>query len=104
MTMRVLPEGLLAASAAVEAITARLAAAHAASAPTITSVVPPAADPVSLLAAAEFGSRALLHQGAAGEGMAELGRGASGIAETATSYAEGDALAAEVYATEAGRP
>lgn len=33
MTLRVVPEGLVAASAAVEALTARLAAAHAAAAP-----------------------------------------------------------------------
>lgn len=46
MTLRVVPEGLAAASAAVEALTARLAAAHASAAPVITAVVPPAADPV----------------------------------------------------------
>ena len=48
MTLRVVPEGLAATSAAVEALTARLAAAHAAAAPAITAVVPPAVDPVSL--------------------------------------------------------
>ncbi len=48
MTLRVIPEGLTAASAAVEALTARLAAAHAGAAPLVTAVIPPAADPVSL--------------------------------------------------------
>ncbi len=48
MTLRVVPEGLAATSAAVEALTAQLAAAHAAAAPAITAVLPPAADPVSL--------------------------------------------------------
>ncbi|WP_019728781.1 PE domain-containing protein, partial [Mycobacterium avium] len=37
MTLRVVPEGLAATSAAVEALTARLAAAHAAAAPAITA-------------------------------------------------------------------
>ncbi|MGB6203635.1 PE domain-containing protein, partial [Mycolicibacter algericus] len=36
MTLNVVPEGLAAASAAVEALTARLAAAQAAAAPLIT--------------------------------------------------------------------
>lgn len=44
MTLRVVPEGLASASAAVEAITARLAAAHGGAAPLITAVVPAAAD------------------------------------------------------------
>ncbi|WP_344125697.1 PE domain-containing protein, partial [Mycolicibacterium murale] len=40
MTLRVVPEAMLAASAAVEALTARLAAAHTAAAPAITAVIP----------------------------------------------------------------
>ncbi|NOS21510.1 PE domain-containing protein, partial [Mycobacteroides abscessus] len=52
MNLNVVPEGLTATSAAVEALTARLAAAHAAAAPVIGAVVPPAADPVSLETAA----------------------------------------------------
>ncbi|MDY6996886.1 MAG: PE family protein, partial [Actinomycetota bacterium] len=61
MTLRVMPEGLTAASAAVEALTARMAAAHAAAAPTISAVVPPAADPVSLQTAADPGTAQFLH-------------------------------------------
>src|ERR1700733_4417782 len=52
MTLRVVPEGLTAASAGVEALTARLAAAHAGAVPLIAAVAPPAADPVSLQSAA----------------------------------------------------
>lgn len=61
MTLRVVPEGLAAASAAVEALTARLAAAHASAAPVITAVVPPAADPVSLQTAAGFSAQGVEH-------------------------------------------
>jgi hypothetical protein len=46
MTVRVVPEGLAAACAGVEALTARLAAAHAGAVPLIAAVAPPAADPV----------------------------------------------------------
>ena len=62
MTLRVVPEGLAAAGAAVEALTARLAAAHAAAAPAITAVVPPAADPVSLQTAAGFSAHEGRHR------------------------------------------
>ncbi len=60
MTLRVVPEGLASASAAVEAITARLAAAHASAAPAITAVVPVRRflDPVqSLQTAAGFSAQ-----------------------------------------------
>ncbi|WP_136623183.1 PE domain-containing protein, partial [Mycobacterium attenuatum] len=54
MTLWVVPEGLAGAAGAVEALSARLAAAHAAAAPVISAVIPPAADPVSLSTAAGF--------------------------------------------------
>ncbi|CPZ53352.1 Probable PE family protein [Mycobacteroides abscessus] len=63
MNLNVVPEGLTATSAAVEALTARLAAAHAAAAPVIGAVVPPAADPVSLQTAAGFSARGIEHSG-----------------------------------------
>ena len=69
MTLRVVPEGLVAASAAVEALTARLAAAHAAAAPFVTAVVPPAADAVSLQTAATMSAHGAQHNT-----MAALGR------------------------------
>ncbi|BBX97662.1 PE family protein [Mycobacterium lacus] len=102
MTLRVVPEGLAAASAAVEALTARLAAAHAGAAPAITAVVPPAADPVSLQTAAGFSALGNEHAAVAAEGVEELGRSGIGVGESAISYAVGDAAAAASYAGAGG--
>ncbi|EPQ77675.1 PE family protein [Mycobacterium marinum MB2] len=97
MTLQVVPEGLLAASAAVQAITARLAAAHAAAAPAISAVVPPAVDPVSLQTAVVFsaqgGERALVGV----QGVDELARSGVGVAESGAAYAARDAMAAASY-------
>jgi hypothetical protein len=95
--LRVVPEGLAAASAAVEMLTAHLAAAHAGAAPLITPVVPPAADPVSLQSAATFSVHGGQHAAAAAQGVEELGRSGVGVAESGTSYATGDAAAAASY-------
>jgi hypothetical protein len=81
----------------VEALTARLAAAHAAAAPLITAVVPPAADPVSLQSAAEFSVRGGLHTAVAAQGAEELGRSGVGVGESGVSYASGDAAASSAY-------
>jgi PE family len=97
MTLRVVPEGLAAASASIEALTARLAAAHAGAAPLITAVVPPAADPVSLQSAAGFSVRGCQHAAAAAQGVEELGRSGVGVGESGASYAAGDAAAAATY-------
>ncbi len=97
MTLLVIPEGLTAASSAVEALTARLAAAHAAAAPVISAVVAPAADPVSLLTATGFSAHGAEHNAAAAEGVEELGRSGVGIGESGASYATGDAMAAASY-------
>lgn len=97
MTLRVVPEGLAATSAAVEAITARLAAAHAGAAPVVSLVVPPAADPVSVQAAAEFSARGAQHTAAAAKGVEVLGRAGVGVAEAGANYATGDAAAASTY-------
>jgi PE family len=97
MTLRVVPEGLAGAGAAVEALTARLAAAHAGAAPLITVVVPPAADPVSLQSAAEFSVRGGEHAAVSAQGVEELGRSGTGVAESGASYASGDAAAASAY-------
>jgi hypothetical protein len=99
MTLRVVPEGLAAACTGVEALTARLAAAHAVAAPLITAVVPPAADPVSLQSAAEFSVRGGLHAALAAQGAEELGRAGIGVGESGASYASGDAAAASSYVT-----
>lgn len=97
MTLRVVPEGLTAASAAVEGLTARLAAAHAAAAPLVTTVLPPAADTVSLQTAAGFSVHGAQHNTMAGQGVEELGRAGVGVGESAASYAAGDAMAASSY-------
>lgn len=97
MTLRVVPEGLAAASASVEALTARMAASHAAAAPLVTAVVPPAADPVSLQTAAGFSASGAQHQTVAAQGVQELGRSGIGVGESAASYAAGDAMAATSY-------
>jgi hypothetical protein len=97
MTLRVVPEGLAAASAAVYALTARMAAAHAAAAPMVTAVVPPAADAVSLQTATGFSAHGAEHQAVAAQGIEELGRSGMGVADSGTSYATGDAQAASSY-------
>lgn len=97
MTLRVVPEGLTAASSAVEALTARLAATHAAAAPLVTAVMPPAADAVSLQTAAGLSARGVEHNTVAAQGVEELGRSGIGVGESATSYAAGDAMAASSY-------
>ncbi|MCV7399085.1 PE family protein [Mycobacterium fragae] len=97
MTLRVVPEGLAAASAAVEALTARLAGAHAGAAPLITAVVPPAADFVSLQSAAELSAHGAQHATVAAQGVEELGRSGVGVGAGGASYAAGDAAAASSY-------
>jgi hypothetical protein len=97
MTLRVLPEGLAGASAAIEALTARLAAANAGAAPLITVVVPPAADPVSLQNAAGFSLRGSEHAAVAAQGAVELGRAGVGVGDAGAGYTARDAMAASSY-------
>lgn len=97
MTLRVVPEGLTAASSAVEALTARLAAAHAAAAPVVSAVVPAAADPVSLQTATGFSAHGAEHNVLAAQGVEELGRSGVGVGESGASYVTGDAMAASSY-------
>ena len=102
MTLRVIPEGLAAASAAVEALTARVAAAHAAAAPLVTAVLPPASDAISVSTATAFSAAGSHHQATAAQGVEELGRSGVGVGESGSSYATGDALAAASYLTARG--
>lgn len=97
MTLRVLPEGLVAASAAVEVIVARLAAAHAAAGPLIGAVIPPAADPVSLQTAAGFSVRGAQHNAVAAQGVTELSRAAMALADAGAGYTATDAAGAASY-------
>lgn len=98
MFLRVVPEGLAAASSAVEALTARLAAAHAAATPVISAVVPPAADAVSITTAVGLSARGAQHNATAALGVEELGRAGIGVGQSGVSYAVGDAAAAASYA------
>ncbi|OSC41394.1 PE family protein [Mycobacterium decipiens] len=102
MTLRVVPEGLAAAGVAVEALTARLAAAQAVAAPLITAVAPPAADPVSLQAGLEFSALGDEHAAVVTEGIEELGRSGVGVGESGASYVVGDAVAASSYLAPGG--
>jgi hypothetical protein len=97
MTLRVVPEGLAATSAAVEALTARLAAANAAAAPAITAVMPPAADPVSLQTALGFSAQGEEHAAVAAQGVEVLGRAGVGVGQAGTSYLARDIAAAASY-------
>jgi hypothetical protein len=97
MTLRVVPEGLAGASAAIDALTARLAAANAGAAPLITVVAPPAADPVSLQNAAGFSVRGGEHSAAVAQGAEELGRAGVGVGDSGAGYAARDAAAAASY-------
>lgn len=102
MTLRVLPEGLAAASAAVEALTARLAAAHAGVSPLITTVLPPGADPVSVQSAVGLSMRGGEHTAVVASGVQELGRSGVGVADSGASYTAGDAAAAASYGIAGG--
>jgi hypothetical protein len=97
MTLRVVPEGLTGASTAVEALAARLAAAHAAAAPLVGTVVPPAVDAVSLQTAAGLSAHGMEHNTVAAQGVEELARSGVGVGESGASYATGDATAASSY-------
>lgn len=97
MTLRVVPEGLAAASARIAALTARLAAAQAGTAPLITAVVPPAADPVSLQTAVGFSAQGQEHAAVAAQGVEELGRAGVGVGQAGASYLVGDTAAAATY-------
>jgi hypothetical protein len=98
MTLRVVPEGLAAACAGVEALTARLAAVHAGAVPVITAVVAAAADPVSLQSAVGLSVRGASHAVIAAQGAEQLGRAGVGVGESGASYASGDAAGASSYA------
>lgn len=78
MTLRVVPESLAGASAAIEAVTARLAAAHAAAALFIAAVIPPGSDSVSVCNTVEFSVHGSQHVAMAAQGLrssAARGRG-----------------------------
>ncbi|MGC7229146.1 PE family protein, partial [Mycobacteroides abscessus] len=71
--------------------------AHAAAAPVIGAVVPPAADPVSLQTAAGFSAPGIEHSGVAAQAVEELGRAGLGVSQSGASYTTGDIQAAAAY-------
>ncbi|HLR99320.1 MAG TPA: PE family protein [Mycolicibacillus parakoreensis] len=97
MTLRILPEGVAATGAAVQAIAAQLGALHAATAPVIGVVAPPAGDPVSVRAATDLSAQGAQHAAVGAYAAAVLGRAGVGAAEAGADYAGGDALAAATY-------
>lgn len=102
MTLPVIPQSLAATRAAVEAITARLAAVHSGAAPLIAAVAPPATDPVSLLTAPGFSSVGSGHAAVAAQGVEELGRSGVRLGESRTCYAAGYAAATSSCLTALG--
>lgn len=97
MTLRVVTEGLAAASAEVEALAARLAAVNATAGAVISAVMPPAADAVSVRTALALSGQGAEHAGMAADGVVELSRSGVGTGQSAASYATGDAHAASTY-------
>jgi hypothetical protein len=81
----------------MEAITARLAAAHAAAAPAITTVVPAAIDPVSLQTAAALSVQGQEHAAVAAQGVEDLGRAGVAVGRAGARYLAGDVAAATRY-------
>lgn len=97
MELQVVPEGLAATAAAVEALTARFAIAHAADTTQFTAVAPPAIDLVSLQTVGYFSLQGIAHHAVAARGVEELGRGGAGMNEFGIKYARGDAAASSSY-------
>lgn len=93
-TLEVVPEGLLALSARVDALAARLIAENVRHATQIAATAPPAADPVSIKTALGLQLQGAEHNTAAAMGNEELARSGLGIAEAAGSYLRGDAFGA----------
>lgn len=100
--LNVLPEGLIAASAQVAALTGRLLGANAAHAIATGAILPPGSDlPSQKVAASRIGQGAA-HQAAAAMGNEELGRSSMGVAESGISYLIGDAEGATAFGAAAG--
>ncbi len=95
--LRVIPEGLAGASAAVAGLTARLAAAHAVAAPAITAVIPPTGGPGSVRNAGGVRAGGVEHSAMAPESSGGLGRSRVGVGEAGISYTVGDEAAAAGY-------
>ncbi|OSC41056.1 PE family protein [Mycobacterium decipiens] len=97
MTLRLEPEGLAAAGAALAAVTTWLATGHVASLPVLTGAVSTAANPVLRGIATVLGAWDDERAAIATNAIEELGRSGVGVAESGVSYAVGDAVAASTY-------
>jgi len=86
----VTPEALLAASAQVEALTARLVAANAVHAAATATILPPGSDAPSVKVAALLIGHGGAHEASAAMGNEELLRSGLGVAESGISYLCGD--------------
>ncbi|ERG69180.1 PE family protein [Segniliparus rugosus] len=102
MGLRVVPEGLEAVAATIEAVTAQLLAAQAQAGSVVSAIVPPAADPVSVEAAVGLAAHGAQQRAVEADGSQELGRSGLGVEQAAASYREGDALAVARYVAEIG--
>ncbi len=85
------PEMLAAAAEVLQTIGAATTASNAAAAVPTTGVVPPAADEVSLLTAAQFATHAAMYQTVGARAAAIYDRFVAALATSATSYASTEA-------------
>jgi hypothetical protein len=97
MMLRVVPQGLAAASAGIEALTARVKAAHVGAAPLVTAGVLAAVDSVSMQPAAALSVQGNDQAAVAAQGVELLGRSGVGVTESGATCVTGDAAAAAWY-------
>ncbi|MCV7259001.1 PE family protein [Mycobacterium shimoidei] len=85
------PEALTAAAGALQGIGSALAAQNAAAAAPTTGVIPPAADAVSALTAAQFATHAQMYQAVSAQAQAIHEMFVNTLATSAGSYATTEA-------------
>ncbi|MCV7247080.1 PE family protein [Mycobacterium koreense] len=98
----VTPEALLAASAEVEALMARMTAVNAVQSAASAAILPPGSDPVSAKVAATLISHGAAHEVSAILGNEELLRSGLGVAESGVSYLAGDVQGVAAYGATLG--
>lgn len=101
-SLDVTPEALLGASGQVEALTARMIAAHAAHAGVTMAILPPGSDATSVKIAAALIGHSAAHEASAAMGNEELLRSGLGVAESGVSYLAGEAQGATAYGAAGG--
>lgn len=92
MFVTALPEAMDATSAGLAAIGTTVAAGNAASAPATLGVLPPAAEPASVLLAAAFGTHAGVYQVTQAIGDVVHAMFVATLGASAASYAASEAL------------